>query len=1013
MEQLLRGIVASNHPENVKKSLIQQLISKAGSNVAEDQSRSIFEIGTEWMTVDKMQFLNESGRLVLTTWAKRQKDVFQKYFTEEFLLSFLDLHEQMSSSCVEYLRFSFDLMQHTSQVFSLYTVVRHRAHIWVERNPNTDFCAAVARLLIEYNHCWPVGDNLLQFNLYLIKSLSKTELPKTSKEEMKACIQNGAVIGALLNKMWIKNQDLLFPVLTEIFKIISAMSPNPSVALASVVQYFSSDIIDSATNLAAVNPSVSDESLGLSLSRMINWLSWPGARKVDQWIIGFLKALSSAQKHSILISVTLKEVAQVFSRLLFPVVRESTMVVLSHMLLSFQHSPQAFHEIVEHVPGLVQNLKKENSASSQSTLQTLAELMHCLMYQHTGFPELYEPILDCLQDLPKPPEVMIRKWLAQSAWSAHSVNIPLTGFTPKSETGKTGLVNLGNTCYMNSVLQALYMLEEFRHMVLECQTNSHQSLLHHLQEVFAFLALTQRSAFAPSRFLEVARPPWFAPGTQQDCSEFLKFLLDRVSEEDKSLGNGVDSDLSTKTSLVDDTFAGKLVVCLCCRSCNTTSCREEIFIDLPLAFPQAGALESRIDQAASMKSPVEHSDVTAGSDSSSLSSERSLKGGDISHFKSAPDLTAKPDDDDGENVTTSSAHGSSSADSARAFTTSTNTINRFRETGLRADGPDISLTELLEYFFEPEILHGSNQYHCEQCNSLQDAERTVTIAKASEFLVLTLKRFAYNVCTQQRSKILETVSYPLTLCLPKMHVKDEATIKRDSVNMEVQDCSPGIPEEKIDDIISQSSFIANRSREDHDGMNRSNSRDHLASFSEEKPATDLVYSLCSVIVHSGTSSESGHYYCYARSSSQLIVDTEIGDAACSRTSDQDTWCLFNDSRVSYSAYSSFSDVSRRFPKDTPYVLIYKRVTRPCGTDTPVNTEVQHRVINQELVDIVNRDNLLFMQEQERQAISAVKRKAWSHNYHPRDDEDDDNDRGPPGSCGSGPGLATPFNRFVF
>ena len=52
---------------------------------------------------------------------------------------------------------------------------------------------------------------------------------------------------------------------------------------------------------------------------------------------------------------------------------------------------------MEHVPGLVQNLKKENSVSSQSTLQTLAELMHCLMYQHTGFPELYGPILDCLQ----------------------------------------------------------------------------------------------------------------------------------------------------------------------------------------------------------------------------------------------------------------------------------------------------------------------------------------------------------------------------------------------------------------------------------------------------------------------------------------------------------------------------------------------------------------------------------------------------------------------------------------
>ena len=314
MEQILRGIVASNHPENVKKSLIQQLVSKAGGNVADDQNRTMFEIGTEWMTDEKAQFLNESGKLLLTTWVKRQKDVFQKFFTEEFLLSFLTERDQMSSSCVEYLRTSFDLMQHSSQIFSLYTIVRHRAHIWVEKNSNTDFCAAVARLLIEYDHCWPVGENLLQFNLSLIKALSKTELPKTSKEEMKACIQNGGVIGALLNKMWVKNQALLFPVLTEIFKIISMVGPSPSVALASVVQYFSTDIIDTATNLAASNPSVSDQSLSLSLGRMINWLSWPGAKKVDQWIIGFLKALASAQKHSILVSVTLKEVAQVSER---------------------------------------------------------------------------------------------------------------------------------------------------------------------------------------------------------------------------------------------------------------------------------------------------------------------------------------------------------------------------------------------------------------------------------------------------------------------------------------------------------------------------------------------------------------------------------------------------------------------------------------------------------------------------------------------------------------------------
>lgn len=311
MEQILRGIVASDHSENVKKSLMLKLVSTAGSSVADDLNQSIFQIGTEWLVVDTRLFVNEMGKLLLTTWAKRHKDFYQKYFTEGLLLSFLDEREQMSSSCIEYLRVSFELLQHSSNVISLYTIVRQRAHLWVEKNSDTDFCAAVARLLIEYNHCWPVGDNLHHFNLSLIEALSKTELPKTSKEEMKACLQNGAVIGALLNKMWIKNQSLVFPVLREIFKIISTRSPVPSVALASVVQYFSSDIVDSATNLVAVNPSVSDESLALSLTRMINWLSWPGVRKVDQWIIAFLKALSNAQKHSILISVTLKEVCQV------------------------------------------------------------------------------------------------------------------------------------------------------------------------------------------------------------------------------------------------------------------------------------------------------------------------------------------------------------------------------------------------------------------------------------------------------------------------------------------------------------------------------------------------------------------------------------------------------------------------------------------------------------------------------------------------------------------------------
>ena len=391
-------------------------------------------------------------------------------------------------------------------------------------------------------------------------------------------------------------------------------------------------------------------------------------------------------------------------------------------------------------------------------------------------------------------------------------------------------------------------------------------------------------------------------------------------------------------------------------------------MDLPLAFPEACELEGRVDPVEnedhlSAKQPVEHSDMTAAA-SSTASSERSLKGGDVSHTTGAADLTPKTVDET-EAVASASSHSSTSSESSRPFSTGTNLPAKFCESGFRADAPDISITELLEYFFEPELLEGSNQYHCEHCHSLQDAERTVTISKAADFLMLTLKRFAYNVRTQQRSKILQSVLYPLTLRLPSAHLKRGA-VTRDAMLMEVHDCAPDILDERNEEIINQS-FPSKRTKQEHDSVVNLESNDNVMSSCDEKPTSDIVYSLCSVIVHSGTSSESGHYYCYARSSVQLVEEGESNDGASSRTTDQDTWFLFNDSRVSYSAYSTFADVSKRFPKDTPYVLIYKRVS--ClDAVTPISSgsdasqdKMVCREIRPELADIVNRDNLLYLQ----------------------------------------------------
>jgi len=49
------------------------------------------------------------------------------------------------------------------------------------------------------------------------------------------------------------------------------------------------------------------------------------------------------------------------------------------------------------VPDLVSSLRQQDTRMSSWLLDSVVELVDCLMFQHPGFPDLYEPVVDALK----------------------------------------------------------------------------------------------------------------------------------------------------------------------------------------------------------------------------------------------------------------------------------------------------------------------------------------------------------------------------------------------------------------------------------------------------------------------------------------------------------------------------------------------------------------------------------------------------------------------------------------
>lgn len=178
----------------------------------------------------------------------------------------------------------------------------------------------------------------------------------------------------------------------------------------------------------------------------------------------------------------------------------------------------------------------------------------------------------------------------------------------KTRNPVAGLTNLGNTCYMNSVLQALYTSRELRDFVISCLESGGQ-LYTALSRLFKDMTSNRTAYVNPSSFRStfIQYESKFRGYEQQDAQEFLRYLINGLHDElNKAKCRPKRQLVEPKSSQeawnsyrerIDDSklielFVGQFSSVIKCTDCGNESTCWDPFWDLSLAVPR---YRSRVD----------------------------------------------------------------------------------------------------------------------------------------------------------------------------------------------------------------------------------------------------------------------------------------------------------------------------------------------------------------------------------------------------------------------------------
>ena len=158
-----------------------------------------------------------------------------------------------------------------------------------------------------------------------------------------------------------------------------------------------------------------------------------------------------------------------------------------------------------------------------------------------------------------------------------------------SETpGAQGLMNLGNTCYMNSVIQVLSNSSQLKYICLDSSIKLNTQLVNHsiISEFIKLIKViwAKNSKINPKDFVNSVQlnSDIFPPKQQCDAHEFLMYLLNMMNDVLKN----------DNYNKIEEIFQGQIVSVTKCLNCNEESKNEESFFDITLPIVESDGNES-------------------------------------------------------------------------------------------------------------------------------------------------------------------------------------------------------------------------------------------------------------------------------------------------------------------------------------------------------------------------------------------------------------------------------------